>query len=84
LANLGSLYFHLGDYGKCQPLYLRLLQMKEKRFGPDHPEVAHVLNEMARMHGKKGEYEKGYPLLKRSLKIRERTLGREHPEIAPT
>jgi hypothetical protein len=36
--------------GKAQPLYERALAIYEKVYGPDHPEVAHTLTDLAVLH----------------------------------
>jgi Tetratricopeptide repeat len=35
-----------GRYGEAEPLYLRSLAIREKALGPDHPDVATVLNNL--------------------------------------
>jgi hypothetical protein len=35
---------------KAQPLYERALAIYEKVYGPDHPEVAHTLTDLAVLH----------------------------------
>jgi centrosomal protein CEP104 len=37
-------------YNKAQPLYERALRIYEKTHGPDHPDVAHTLTDLAVLH----------------------------------
>ncbi len=53
-----------------------------KALGPDHPEVAASLNNLAGLYYKQGKYAKAEPLQKRALAIREKALGPEHPQVA--
>ena len=54
----------------------------ENILGAEHPEVATVLNNLARMYETKGYYGRAEPFYRRALAIREKTLGPEHPEVA--
>jgi len=40
LNNLAALYDSQGQYAQAEPLYKRSLAIREKAFGPDHPDVA--------------------------------------------
>ena len=37
----------MGDYAKAEPLYQRALKIREKALGPDHPDTAQALNNLA-------------------------------------
>ena len=37
----------MGDYAKAEPLYQRALKIDEKALGPDHPDTATALNNLA-------------------------------------
>jgi tetratricopeptide (TPR) repeat protein len=50
--------------------------------GPDHPEVATSLNNLAVLYKRQGKYEDAEPLYKRALRIREKALGPDHPDTA--
>jgi tetratricopeptide (TPR) repeat protein len=50
--------------------------------GPDHPDVATSLNNLALLYKTQGHYAKAEPLYKRSLAIREKALGPDHPDVA--
>jgi CHAT domain-containing protein len=63
-------------------MYKRSLAIKEKAFGPDHPDVALSLNNLAQLYHAQGRYTDAEPMYKRSLTIREKTLGADHPDVA--
>jgi tetratricopeptide (TPR) repeat protein len=54
----------------------------EKALGPDHPDVAKPLNNLAELNSVQGKYAEAEPLYKRSLAIWEKALGPDHPNVA--
>ena len=77
-----QLYHSMGDYAKAEPLYQRALKIREKALGPDHPDTATALNNLARLYYSMGDYAKAEPLYQRALKIEEKALGPDHPDTA--
>jgi tetratricopeptide (TPR) repeat protein len=63
-------------------LYQRSLKIYEKSLGPEHPDVATSLNNLAELYRIQGQYGKAEPLYQRSLKIWEKSLGPDHPDVA--
>ena len=57
-------------------------KIKESKLGPDHPDVATSLNNLAILYRDMGQYAKAEPLYRRSLKIYESKLGPDHPDVA--
>ena len=73
LNNLADLlYNNQGRYADAEPLYKRALAICEKALGPDHPDVAASLNDLAALYSKQGRYADAEPLIKRALAIREK------------
>ena len=72
----------MGDYAKAEPLYQRALKIDEKALGPDHPDTAQTLNNLAELYRSMGDYAKAEPLYQRALKIKEKALGPDHPDTA--
>jgi tetratricopeptide (TPR) repeat protein len=56
-----------GRYAEAEPLYKRSLAIREKALGPDHPDVALSLNNLAGLYDNQGRYAEAEPLYKRSL-----------------
>jgi CHAT domain-containing protein/Tfp pilus assembly protein PilF len=54
----------------------------EKAFGPQHPDVAASLHNLAILYKEQGKYREAEPLYQRALRIKERILGPEHPSVA--
>lgn len=60
----------------------RVLAIREKVLGPEHPNIATALNNLALLYKATGAYAKAEPLYQRALAIREKALGPEHPSTA--
>jgi CHAT domain-containing protein len=70
----------MGAYSKAEPLYQRALAIYEKTLGPEHPNTATSLNNLAELYDAMGAYGKAEPLSQRALAISEKVLGPEHPD----
>jgi tetratricopeptide (TPR) repeat protein len=81
-ANFGYYLNATGDYAGALPLYERALAIYEQVLGPDHPQTAISLNNLAGLLYATGDYAGARPLYKRALAIREQTLGPNHPDTA--
>ena len=71
-----------GHYQEAILLAQRSLVIMEKELGPDHPDVALSLSNLAVLYNHMGDYAKAEPLNKRSLAIYEKALGPDHPDVA--
>src|SRR5437016_2277783 len=60
----------------------RALATCEKELGPDHPDTARSLNNLALLLHDRGELAAARGLFERALTIRERVLGPDHPHTA--
>jgi len=69
-------------YALAEPLYQRALSIRERQLGPDHPDTAQSLNNLAVLYWSQGKYEQAEPLYQRALSIREQQLGPDHPNMA--
>ncbi|MCL5669278.1 MAG: tetratricopeptide repeat protein, partial [Gammaproteobacteria bacterium] len=59
-----------GQYAQAEPLYKRSLAITEKALGPDHPDVATSLENMAGLYRKTGRDKAAEALEKRAVAIR--------------
>lgn len=62
----------------------RSLEMRERVLGPDHPDCAQSLNNLAALCNEKKQYDKAEELYERALDIRRRALAPDHPSLAYT
>jgi tetratricopeptide (TPR) repeat protein len=69
---------------EAERLFRRSLAVKEAGIGPDSPDVATTLNNLAQLYAADGRVQDAMPLLERSLAIQEKTLDAEHPALART
>jgi tetratricopeptide (TPR) repeat protein len=71
-----------GEYAKAEPLYQEALRIQRKVLGPEHPDTANSLDNLAGLYQAMGEYAKAEPLRHEALRIRQKVLGPDHPETA--
>lgn len=58
--------------------------MRERVLGPEHPDCAQSLNNLAALYNEKKHYDKAEELYERALDIRRRALASDHPSLAYT
>jgi tetratricopeptide (TPR) repeat protein len=83
LDSLGG--YRLGPiaaYAQARPLFERALAIHETALGPEHPNTATALNNLAFLLQAQGDYTRARPLYERALAILEKALGPDHPETA--
>ena len=67
---------------EAEPLMRRALAIDERAFGPDHPNVAIRLNNLAQLLQATNRLAEAEPLMRRALAIDERAFGPDHPNVA--
>ncbi|KAB8140745.1 tetratricopeptide repeat protein [Chloroflexia bacterium SDU3-3] len=83
LLNAVGIYLHtIADYSVAQSFIESGLTIREAALGPDHPDTAQSLNNLAAPLQSQGRFDAAYPLHLRALAIREATLGPDHPLTA--
>jgi tetratricopeptide (TPR) repeat protein len=75
LYRLAILRRQQGEFAEAEQLYRRALEIRERVQGPNHPDVAMVLNNLAALEVAQGSYDVARPLLERALAIRQTALG---------
>jgi tetratricopeptide (TPR) repeat protein len=70
LNNLGDLYNDQGQYAQAEPLFERALTINEKALGPDHPDVATSLENLAALYRVTKRDKEAETLEKRAARIR--------------
>jgi CHAT domain-containing protein/Tfp pilus assembly protein PilF len=74
--------YNQGKYEEAIPLAKRILAIREKILGENHPSFAASLNNLALLYDSQGEQAQAEPLYQRALAIKEKALGKDHPEVA--
>ena len=82
--HIGAFLRDMGLYPSALLFTEHALAIWEGALGPDHPDVATTLNNLANLHYDQGKYVEALPLHKRALAIYERALGPDHPDVATT
>ncbi|MGA8171455.1 MAG: tetratricopeptide repeat protein [Methylocystis sp.] len=79
---LGMLFRAKARNTEAEPLYKRALAIGEASYGPDHPNVAIRLNNLARLLQDTNRIKEAEPLMRRALAIDEASYGPDHPNVA--
>jgi tetratricopeptide (TPR) repeat protein len=82
LCRVGVYFYGRGAYSQAAPLLRDGLAMHEKTLGPEHPNTATSLNNLASLLEEQGDFAGAQPLIERALAIYEKVLGSEHPNTA--
>jgi tetratricopeptide (TPR) repeat protein len=72
----------LAAYWQARPLFERALAIREKVLGPEHPDTAMSLNNLASLLYEQGDLAGARPLYERALAIRQKVLGSDHARTA--
>lgn len=70
-----------GEWAEAERLYLRSLEIKEKLLGPEHPDLALTLHNLAALFAGTGRAVEAKALYRHALALFKRTLGPEHPHV---
>ncbi len=71
-----------GRYDDAVDVAKQAVEMAEHHFGPEHPNVAMGLNNLAEFYHDQALYAEARPLYERALEIREKALGPRHLKVA--
>ncbi len=82
MNKLGLYLYTKGLYSEADPLMRSALKIDEASFGPNHPDVAIDLNNLAELLQTTNRYPEAEPLYRRALKIDEASFGPDHPNVA--
>ena len=76
---IGLAKLALGQYAEALTYSRRALAITEQALGPDHPDTATSLDNLAALYRAQGRYPEAEPLVRRALAITEQALGPDHP-----
>jgi tetratricopeptide (TPR) repeat protein len=79
---LARFYESLSLWSEAERCQQRALAISEQQLGPDHPNTAASLNNLAGLYYSQGRYGDAEPLYGRALAIWEQQLGPDHPDTA--
>jgi tetratricopeptide (TPR) repeat protein len=78
---LAALRLRQKHHAEAEPLYQRVLAILEKALGPDHPDVATTLDNLAIVYRVGHRLDEAIQTYKRVLTIREKALGPDHLDL---
>ncbi len=84
LTFLARAYEGQRKFVDAEPQYLEALRLVQKVRGPDHLDVAAILNNLGVLNRMHGQYPEAEHYLKRALAIKEGAHGPSHPDVALT
>lgn len=67
---LAVLRYAMGRLEAAEPMLRKVLELREKVVGPNHPDVSDSLINLAALLNSRGRYSDALPLLDRSLEAR--------------
>jgi len=73
-----------GHYSEAAKVARQALSVAKRTVGPNHPDYATSLNNLALLYSRLGRYDKAEPLYLRALTIFEKALGPDHPYVVTT
>ena len=82
-AEIEQLYSS-GKYREAVDIARSAVALAEQQQGPDHPDLAQPLEQLASLYYLLGRFGEAEPLYARSLAMREAALGPDHPDVAVT
>ncbi|MBI5695874.1 MAG: tetratricopeptide repeat protein [Nitrospirae bacterium] len=82
LNDVGALCLELGEYVAALGYFEESLHLAESEYGPEHPEVAVRLNNLAQLLKATNRLAEAEPLMRRALNIDEDSFGKNHPKVA--
>ncbi|MEM9399548.1 MAG: tetratricopeptide repeat protein [Verrucomicrobiota bacterium] len=82
LNEIGLYHNARAEHALAEPLMRRALEIDENGYGPDHPNVAIRLNNLAGLLQDTNRLGEAEPLMRRALEIDENGYGPDHPNVA--
>jgi Flp pilus assembly protein TadD len=82
LDRAGNYFLGRAAFSEGRSALERALAIREKVLGPENPDTATSLNNLAFLLHAQGDLSAARPLCERTLAIREKVLGPEHPDTA--
>jgi CHAT domain-containing protein/Flp pilus assembly protein TadD len=74
--------YQQGKYSEAIPLAEKVLAIRRKQLGDNHPSTAASIGNLAELYRAQGRYSEAEPLYQQALAIRRKQLGENHPDTA--
>jgi tetratricopeptide (TPR) repeat protein len=84
MNNLALLYLRQGRYPEAEALWTRVVIIRRRVSGEEHPYTLVSINSLGVLFRHQGKYAQAGALLTKVLEIRRRVLGEDHPDTLGT
>ena len=81
IIRIGTTKQEAGNFAEAEECFRRALEIGDRSFGPENPDLIILLNDLTRLYLKQSAYGSAEPLLLRLLELK-RSKGEDHPEVA--
>ena len=76
-----QIYNLIGEYEKAIFRQQEIIEIQEKKFGPDHQVMVNPYNNLALTYSSHGQYEKAEVLYLKAMKLQEKHFDDSHPNL---
>ena len=80
LNELARALEHQRKMTEAEQLSMRIVELQRERLGPDHPDLAEAMTNLAANQRRMSKDEEALDNLEQALDLRRRVLGKEHPD----
>ena len=84
LKDYSQFLYDYGKYKEAEPVYLRLVSLRERTKGKEDSDTATSYNDIGQVYYSQGDYTKALEYFFKAVDIHEKVLGKEHPSTAAT
>ena len=69
-------------FSTAESFFIRALEMRESVLGPDHPDLAQSLNNLAALYNDRKQYSRAEPMYVRALGLRQKHCPSDYQRVA--
>lgn len=80
LNQAAAQFTSMDEMSNAEVLYRRVLEIREKSLGVEHPWTFDSVDDLARVLQHQGKYEAAEKMYRRALQVMEKVSGRDHPD----
>jgi tetratricopeptide (TPR) repeat protein len=84
MNSLAALYRDEGKYEQAEQLLTRVLAVRRRVLGEQHPHTLITMDFLAKVYASEGKYSEARALYTKVLDMRLRVLGKDHPDTQET
>ncbi len=81
---LALLYLSQGNLAQAEPLITKVVEVRRRALGEDHPRTLASMDDLGRLYLEQGDYARAEPLFTKVLESQRKVQGNEHPDTLNT